>query len=205
MKDFLDLSVDLSQYKEKFLDLISGIFDNVTRCRKITHRLLGFSRRIDVSFEFINLNDIIKEVIEFLEKEILYRNIQLELHLSEDLPEILSDKGQLQQVFLNILNNAIDAIGKGGMIEVVTRIKDEHTLQVLFNDNGPGIPKEIMTHIFEPFFTTKEKGKGTGLGLSISYGIIQKLGGTILVQSEVNKGTTFTIELPQKTKTPEEV
>ena len=179
---------------------------NPPRSRKTSVKdLLGFSRRIDVSFEFINLNDIIKEVIEFLEKEILYRNIQLELHLSEDLPEILSDKGQLQQVFLNILNNAIDAIGKGGMIEVVTRIKDEHTLQVLFNDNGPGIPKEIMTHIFEPFFTTKEKGKGTGLGLSISYGIIQKLGGTILVQSEVNKGTTFTIELPQKTKTPEEV
>jgi PAS domain S-box-containing protein len=198
MKDFLELSADLEQNKERFLGLLNGIFENVDRCRTITHRLLGFSRRTGISNEVINVNNIISEVMEFLEKEILYRNIHLEINLKEDLLEVVSDKGQLQQVLLNIINNAIDAVEKGGLIEVFTDIKDENTIRVSVSDNGHGIPKEILEHIFEPFFTTKEKGKGTGLGLSISYGIMQKLGGTILVQSEINKGTTFTVEIPGK-------
>jgi two-component system NtrC family sensor kinase len=198
MKDFLEMSGNLEQKKEKFDDLITGIFESVNRCRNITHRLLGFSRRIDGTSETINLNDTVREVLEFIEKEMLFRNIRLDLHLREDIPTIVSDKGQLQQVFLNIVNNAVDAVGKDGVIEIWTDIKDEHTVTVLIKDTGPGIPQEILRHIFEPFYTTKEKGKGTGLGLSISYGIMQKLGGTILVRSEVNKGTAFTVEIPQK-------
>jgi two-component system NtrC family sensor kinase len=100
---------------------------------------------------------------------------------------------------LNIMNNAVDAIEKGGRIEIITDVKDENTLTISIRDNGPGIPENVVKHIFEPFFTTKEKGKGTGLGLSISYGIMQKLGGTISVQSEVNRGTTFTLEMPIET------
>ena len=198
MKDFLEMSANLEQNKEKFDDLITSIFESVNRCRNITHRLLGFSRRIDGTSEAINLNDAVREVLEFIEKEMLFRNIRLDLHLREDIPAIVSDKGQLQQVFLNIVNNAVDAVGKDGVIEIRTDIKDEHTVTVLIKDTGPGIPQEILRHIFEPFYTTKEKGKGTGLGLSISYGIMQKLGGTILVRSEVNKGTAFTVEIPQK-------
>jgi PAS domain S-box-containing protein len=201
MKDFLEMSANLEQNKEKFDDLITGIFESVTRCRNITHRLLGFSRRIDGTSEPINLNDTVREVLEFIEKEMLFRNIRLDLHLREDVPAIVSDKGQLQQVFLNIVNNAVDAVGKDGVIEIRTDIKDEHAVTVLIKDTGPGIPQEILRHIFEPFYTTKEKGKGTGLGLSISYGIMQKLGGTILVRSEVNKGTAFTVEIPQKAGT----
>jgi len=201
IKDFLELSVDLEQNKERFLGLLNGIFENVDRCRTITHRLLGFSRRTDVSHAVINLNNAIREVIGFLEKEILYRNIHLEINLKEDLPEVVSDKGQLEQVLLNIINNAIDVVQKEGIIEVITDIKDENTVQISVRDTGPGIPNNILKHIFEPFFTTKDKGKGTGLGLSISYGIMQKLGGTILVRSEVNKGTTFTVEIPRKTGT----
>ena len=198
MKDFLELSEDSGGNKEKFLSLLNAIFESVTRCRTITHRLLGFSRRTDVSRDIINLNDALREVIGFLEKEVLFRNITLELHLREDLPNVTSDKGQLEQVVLNIMNNAVDAIEKGGRIEIITDVKDENTLTISIRDNGPGIPENVVKHIFEPFFTTKEKGKGTGLGLSISYGIMQKLGGTISVQSEVNKGTTFTIEIPLK-------
>lgn len=201
IKDLLELSGDFEQNKEKFLSLINGIFDSVNRCRVITHRLLGFSRRIDVSYNVIDLNDAVREVVEFLEKEILFRNIRLTLNLGENLPKIMTDKGQLQQVLLNIINNAIDAVEKGGFIEIFSGVKDENTVRVSIRDNGPGIPKEIIKHIFEPFYTTKEKGKGTGLGLSISYGIMQKLGGTILVQSEVNKGTTFIVEIPQKAET----
>jgi len=198
MKDFLEMSANLEQNKAKFDELINGIFDSVNRCRNITHRLLGFSRRLDGSMESIDLNGAVREVLEFIEKEILFRNIRLDLHLREDMPKIVSDKGQLQQVFLNIINNAVDAIAKEGVIEVRTDIKNGDTVTVLIKDTGPGIPQEILRHIFEPFYTTKEKGKGTGLGLSISYGIIQKLGGTILVRSEVNKGTAFTVEIPQK-------
>jgi two-component system NtrC family sensor kinase len=199
MKDFLELSEDSGKNKEKFLSLLNAIFESVTRCRTITHRLLGFSRQTDISRDIINLNDTLREVIGFLEKEVLFRNITLELHLREDLPNVTSDKGQLEQVVLNIMNNAVDAIEKGGRIEIITDVKDENTLTISIIDNGPGIPENVVKHIFEPFFTTKEKGKGTGLGLSISYGIIQKLGGTISVQSEVNKGTNFTIEIPLKT------
>jgi two-component system NtrC family sensor kinase len=201
IKDFLDLSRDFVHDKEKILILINGIFESINRCRTITHRLLGFSRRVDVSYDTIDLNDTVKEVIEFVEKEILYKNIQLKINLRNNIPKIKSDKGQLQQVFLNILNNAIDAVTKEGVIEVITDVKNENTLMVSISDTGHGIPENILNHIFEPFYTTKDKGKGTGLGLSISYGIIQKLGGTIHVGSEVNQGTTFTVEIPVKTKT----
>lgn len=205
IKDFLEFSGDITQDKEKFLGLIQGIFESVNRCRTITHRLLGFSRRMDVSYNTIDLNDTLREVIEFVEKEILYKNIRLEMKLGEGIPQILSDKGQLEQVFLNILNNAVDAVDKGGTISIVTDRKDEDTVIVAIRDNGHGIPEQIMKHIFEPFYTTKEKGRGTGLGLSISYGIIQKLGGNILVESTVNKGTTLTLEIPVKPRTSEGV
>ena len=200
MKDILEVSGDLQQNKEKFLALISGICDSVNRCRTVTHRLLGFSRRMEISHDAVDINDAVKEVIGFLEKDILYRNIQLKVNMRTDIPKVLTDKGQIQQVFLNIINNAVDAIEEGGQIEVSSDMKDEKTVRVFIRDNGVGIPKEKLKHIFEPFYTTKEKGKGTGLGLSISYGILQRLGGTILVESEVNKGTIFTIEIPIKAK-----
>ena len=202
MKDILEVSGDMQQNREKFLGLLGSIFDSVNRCRKITQRLLGFSRRMEVSHELIDINDTIKEVIGFLEKEILYRNIQLDLNLEEDLPKILSDKGQLQQVFLNIINNALDALRevKEGSIKIFTASGDQRTVRVVIGDNGHGIPREKLKHIFEPFYTTKEKGKGTGLGLFISYGIIRRLGGSVSVESEVNKGTTFTIEIPIKSE-----
>jgi two-component system NtrC family sensor kinase len=120
MKDILEKS-DLQQNKEKFSALIGGIFDGVNRCRTITHRLLGFSRRMDISHDAIDINDVVKEVIGFLEKEIEYRDIRLELNLANDLPNVVTDKGQVQQVFLNIINNAIDAVDKGGLIGISVR------------------------------------------------------------------------------------
>lgn len=195
VKDLLELSGDVKD-KEKLLALINGIFDSVIRCSTITHRLLGFARRMEATHEVLDLNDIVKEVIGFLEKEIAFRNIRLELKLKEDLPKIESDKGQLQQVFLNIINNAVDAIEEGGLIEVSTRVKDKNTVLVSIRDTGSGIHKDKLKSIFEPFYSTKEKGEGTGLGLFISYGIMKKLGGIILVESELNKGTTFTVEIP---------
>ncbi len=198
MKDILESSDDLQKNKYKFLSLLNGIFDSITRARTITHRLLGFSRRMDLSHDLFDLNEAIKEVISFIEKEIQFRNINLVLNLNQELPRIETDKGQLQQVILNIINNAIDAVEEDGRIEVITKMRDNNTLRIKISDNGIGIPKDKIKHIFEPFYTTKEKGKGTGLGLSISYGIIQKLGGNISVESEVGKGTTFIIDIPIK-------
>jgi two-component system NtrC family sensor kinase len=186
--------------KEKFIGLINGILDAVNRCRTITHRLLGFARRMDASYELIDLNETILEVLSFLDKEILFRDIKLVRNLAPNLPQIKTDRGQVQQVLLNIINNAVDAVAREGVIELSSEQKDSQTIAVSISDNGKGIPKSHLKHIFEPFYTTKEKDKGTGLGLFISYGIIRKLGGSIHVDSEADKGTTFIIELPLKAK-----
>jgi len=143
------------------------------------------------------LNDVIEEVLGFLEKEAMHRNIDLQLNLAEDLPRIASDRGQLQQVFLNILNNAFDAVDDGGKVSITSFEVDVDTVGATVQDNGKGMSQETMTHLFEPFFTTK-KGYGTGLGLSITYGIIKKLGGDIKVKSQLGAGTTFTVFLPKK-------
>ncbi|MFZ5769867.1 MAG: sensor histidine kinase [Thermodesulfobacteriota bacterium] len=196
MQDLLGLTEEF-KYKEKFYTSIAGIQNSVGRCKAITHRLLGFARRMDVILEEIKLNELIQEVLNFLEKEAMYNRIRMELHFQADLPAIYCDRGQLQQIFLNIINNAIDAIGKDGLIAISTRLQGNDVL-VRIKDSGPGIPPNILQHIFDPFFTTKAPGKGTGLGLSITYGLVKKLGGEITVSSEVGKGATFEIRLPVK-------
>jgi two-component system NtrC family sensor kinase len=149
--------------------------------------------------ETLQVNDILKEVLVFLENSMMHSRIKVDLQLQEDLPLIASDHLQLQQIFLNIINNGIDAIGKDGTISITT-----HTVagevRVVIQDNGHGIDKEVLPHIFEPFFTTKETGKGTGLGLSITHGLIKKLGGDITVRSQIDRGTAFTITLPTQGK-----
>jgi len=163
----------------------------------VTHRLLGFARRMEPLTERVNINTVLDESIDFLENEARYRSIDIQTNYAPDLPLTTTDQSQVQQVFLNIINNGIDAIGKDGEITINTRtIKNNREICVEISDNGPGIPKEVLQKIFDPFFTTKEVGKGTGLGLSISYSIMENLGGRIMVASEEGKGTTFTIYFP---------
>ncbi len=195
MKDIIDITENVP-HREKLLALIAAIAQSVNRCRTITHRLLGFARQMDVNLEMIDINTVIREVLQFLEKEILYRDIRLELDMDNGLPSIESDKGQLQQVFLNIINNAIDAVQEEGFIKIKTFRYNQDSVGVSIRDNGHGIPADKLKQIFEPFYTTKEKGKGTGLGLAITYGIVNKLGGEIKVDSEVGRGTVFTVILP---------
>jgi two-component system NtrC family sensor kinase len=185
--------------KERFLGMVGAIIQSIHRCRSITHRLLGFARRMEVQIEVLDLNEIIKETLTFLEKEAMYRNIDLKVELDEELPGIASDRGQLQQVFLNLLNNAFAAVEDGGCVSVVTWEKDLDNVAVCVQDNGCGMSDETLKHIFEPFFTTKQ-GQGTGLGLPITYGIINKLGGCIDVKSKEGQGTTMTVYLPKKPK-----
>ena len=197
MKDLLGMGdVAGSENFQELLDAVNKIEYHVVRAKTVTHRLLGFARRTEPMVEGVNINEILDESIEFLKNEARYRNIEIQANYAPDLPLTTSDQSQLQQVFLNIINNGIDAIGKEGQIIINTRTTRNNEITIEISDNGPGIPKEVLQKIFDPFFTTKEVGKGTGLGLSISYSIIEKLGGRIMVASEAGKGTTFTIYLP---------
>ena len=122
--------------------------------------------------------------------------VKIEQELGPDLPLIRGSGNQLQQVLMNLMINAQQAMEKGGVVKVSTRQLDDHTLEIRVSDTGPGISPEIQEKIFEPFFTTKPVGKGTGLGLSVSYGIVNNHHGQIRVESEIGKGTTFMITLP---------
>jgi two-component system NtrC family sensor kinase len=196
LKDLLSMSKELPP-KEKLIGLVDSVLASVDRCGGITHRLLGFARHMDVETEEIDLELLIKAVLTFLEKEASYRNLSVSVHADDDVPTIKSDRGQLQQVFLNIVNNAFAAVDQGGVVRITIENIADNQVSVAIADNGMGISKENLEHIFEPFFTTK-KGAGTGLGLSITYGIIQKLRGKIDVSSTLGQGTCFTITLPEE-------
>jgi two-component system NtrC family sensor kinase len=198
IKDLLGMEdVAKSENLQELSDAVTKIEYHVVRAKTVTHRLLGFARRMEPLTERVNINTVLDESIDFLENEARYRNIDIQTNYAPGLPLTTTDQSQVQQVFLNIINNAIDAIGKDGEITITTgTTRKNNEISVEISDNGPGMPKDVLQKIFDPFFTTKEVGKGTGLGLSISYSIIEKLGGRILVASEEGKGTTFTIYLP---------
>jgi two-component system NtrC family sensor kinase len=145
----------------------------------------------------VDVNAIINQTLELLKNHARINNIEIRKDLQSDLPVIASDQSQLQQVLLNLFNNAIDAIGKDGVIDLAT-VSDNRTIEISIKDSGSGIPEAMQRRIFDPFFTTKGPGRGTGLGLSISYGIIEKMGGTLTFTSGENEGTTFVIRLPIK-------
>jgi two-component system NtrC family sensor kinase len=200
LKDLVEFSKEYHD-REKLMSQVNSILRSVNRCREITHRLLGFAKRMDVKVETIYLNELLQEVLGFLEKEAFHRDIKVKLNLAPEIAPIAHDRGQLQQVFLNIINNAFEAVGDGGNITITTRQNEAEpgSVEIKVADDGRGIHPDDLRHIFEPFYT-KSKEQGTGLGLSISYGIVTKCGGDIRVESEVEKGSTFTVVLPQKCK-----
>ena len=198
IEDLLSMSEPF-EHKETIEQCLQVVDQSVDRCRAITHRLLGFARRTEVCSEKVDINETIKEVLQFLENSMTYSRIKIELKLGDHLPALTSDRLQLQQILLNIINNAIDAIGKDGEVSIVTHLV-AGDIRIVIQDNGPGIDEKTLSHIFETFYTTKETGKGTGLGLSITYGLIKKLGGDITVRSKLNAGTAFTLTLPLENK-----
>jgi len=193
VEDLLEVSPEF-EHKSTISGCLTVIGQCVDRCKAITHRLLGFARRQDAQLEEVQVNEVVREVMTFLNSSMIKNKISVDLQLQDDLSPVTSDHQQMQQIFLNILNNAIDAVGSGGNISVMT-YSAAGNVRVVIQDDGPGIDEKNLPHIFEPFFTTKEAGKGTGLGLSITYGIIKKLGGDITVRSQVGKGTAFTITI----------
>jgi signal transduction histidine kinase len=198
LQDIVKLEAEFPR-REKILGIVDSVLGSVERCRKVTHRLLGFAKHMDVQAETIAVEELLREVVGFLGKEAEYRNVSVTVEAEPGVPSVESDRGQLQQVFLNLINNAVAAVRDGGRIDVRVRAVDERRVAVAIIDDGVGISPENLERIFEPFFTTKE-GAGTGLGLSITYGIVQKLGGEITVESELGKGTRFTVVLPTRGK-----
>ncbi len=182
---------NFSEYRQS----ITKIRGHVKRASAITHRLLGFSRGSDSERTSTNLNVLVEETVSFLENEAKNQRIVVRRNLAPALPAVITDAAQLQQVFLNILNNAMDAIGADGAITISTSPVDGRVV-VEFADSGPGLQTAELKKIFDPFFTTKQKGKGTGLGLSISYNIMQRLGGDIQARNGNHGGSVFSVALP---------
>ena len=193
-----DLFVIKEHYRddEELLELIDTILETVERCGTITSQLLGFSRKFDVRIEWVKLKEVIADVLVFHQKEAEYRNIGISVALADDLPDIETDRGKLQQILMNLVNNAFQAMGNKGHLAITGSADNGNRVKLTVGDDGCGMDEECLAKIFEPFYTTKEKGKGTGLGLPITYGLVKKLKGTITVDSRENQGTTFVISLP---------
>jgi len=182
--------------KDEFERALVQIKTQGKRCREITRKLLSFARKTDTDIEDVRINEVINEVISFYAQRAKFGNVVITSKLQENLPIIRLSHTEIQQVLLNIMNNALDSMeNRGGSITITSCLEgDEVVISVA--DNGPGISKANLSRIFDPFFTTKPVGKGTGLGLSICYGIVNKMGGEIDVRSVVDAGTTFYIRLP---------
>ncbi|RJP93762.1 MAG: sensor histidine kinase [Desulfobacteraceae bacterium] len=193
-----DIFLLKQQYAQdtKLISLVDSIHDSVARCGAITKQLLSFARHMDSSFQPVELEKVIQGVISFLGKEAEYRNIEINVQVSPDIPQFESDRGKLQQILLNLINNSFAALTEGGHLDISAEKLNDERIRITVADTGCGIPAKAIKHIFEPFFSTKVNVGGTGLGLSITYSLIQELGGTIDVTSEVGIGTTFTIILP---------
>lgn len=169
----------------------------VKRCQTIVQGLLEFARQREPKTESTNLNLLIDKTIGLFENQPLFHNIEISRQFFEELPEAIVDPLQIQQVFINIIMNSVDAMAGKGKISITTQfIQEKEKIEVKFTDTGMGMTKDVLLHIFEPFYTTKGVGRGTGLGLSISYGIIQRHGGTIEVFSQIGEGSQFVITLP---------
>lgn len=174
---------------------IQKIISSAKNAREIVKRLMYFSCEMPQQFSLSNINELIQENLGFLQKQILDNEIKINLKLNDSVPLIRLDALQFSQVLFNLILNAIDATQLGGTIELTTSV-EENKVVMKIKDNGKGISEENRQLIFQPFFTTKPTGDGTGLGLSVVHGIIKGHGGEISVESELNKGTQFTITFP---------
>ncbi len=200
MEDLLEEDeIIKSDNRDEFQRALAQIKAQGTRCKQITHKLLSFARKTDSKLSDLQLNDLIKEVVGLSRRTARYSNTKIDTDLDLKIPPITASPSEVQQVLLNLINNAIDAVGKdGGMVMVTTRSGGDYVV-VDVSDTGCGIPEAQVQRIFDPFFTTKPVGQGTGLGLSICYGIIDRMGGRISVNSAVGKGTTFHVRFPVHT------
>lgn len=175
------------------------IIDQAERCSRIVRGLLGFSRKTASEKAHVDMNTLIESTLSMVRNQAKFYNIAFDVRLDKSIPDVNVDPNQIQQVFLNLLINAADAMEEKGKITISSRMIEvaaDRFVELEFTDTGPGIPEEIRSKVFEPFFTTKPAGKGTGLGLAVSYGIIKKHEGQIFVKSGHGQGASFFIRLP---------
>ena len=165
------------------------------RCKGIIDSLLSFSRKSDGSVSNININVILQEVLELVRIKSRYDKIEIQTRLQGDLPDVIADPTGLRQVCMNLLINAHQSISDSGLVEISTGMA-KNMVMFQIKDSGCGIPKDAIEQIWAPFFTTKEVGQGNGLGLAVTYNIIKRLGGTISVESQIGKGSKFTVRIP---------
>ena len=191
------LSVEDMKKDDPNRESLEEVVKQTQRCRDIVKGLLDFSRRSEVNMELVDLNQILQDTLSLISKQAQFLNVTVVRDWAPQLPTVMADKPQLEQVFMNILVNAVQAMQEKGTIRIATRHSvPANSVEVLISDTGCGIPPEEIHQIFDPFFTSKASGQGTGLGLSIAYGIITSHRGSISVESEVGRGSTFTIRLP---------
>ncbi|WP_080802827.1 sensor histidine kinase [Desulfamplus magnetovallimortis] len=191
MEDYHDMPDD------ERMEMLEDVIKETDRSRKIIRNLLDFARESSSAMESVDLEELLKGTVHLLENQIRLSGISIEIQFTDDLPRIHGDAQKLQQVFVNLLLNAIDASSKGQKIQVMGCLGEKgDSVKVNVVDYGHGIPKHILSSVFDPFFTTKPKGRGTGLGLSVSQGIVAKHGGTIKAKSDKGSGSCFTVILP---------
>jgi C4-dicarboxylate-specific signal transduction histidine kinase len=191
--------------EEDLKSMANDIIANVDRATGIIKHVRHFARQSEVVKTMVNINAPIEDVFRLLGHQIKVHQIELDLDLANDIPYIMADHNRLEQVFINLVTNAVDALDEksdmpehAGMtkrLKIQTRLQNRDVV-VTVSDNGIGMSQETREKLFEPFFTTKKIGKGTGLGVSISYGIIKDYQGTIDIESQVSRGTTFTLTFP---------
>ncbi|HWP45591.1 MAG TPA: ATP-binding protein [Candidatus Limnocylindrales bacterium] len=198
IRGYTQILLSNHQNDPELKDSLKRIEGQTTRMMKIIQHLRDFSRGSTGMKEPLSINQIIENAFTLLNQQLKAHNIEVIKELAQDLPQIKADANQLEQVIINLIVNARDALDQkgGGEIKVVSRFKKPDKVEVLVSDTGIGMPPHIKNHIFEPFFTTKEAGKGTGLGLNISQRIIKDHGGDISVTSTEGKGTTFVLTFP---------
>ncbi|MHC4294238.1 MAG: ATP-binding protein, partial [Planctomycetota bacterium] len=177
---------------------LERIVKEAERCQDIVQGLLDFARQREPKPESLNINDVVEKALSLLENQALFHNIEIVKHLEKGLPVVCVDASQMQQVFVNTMMNAAEAMDGKGVLTISTSADGEGGgVEVRFADTGCGISEEYLGRLFEPFFTTKEVGHGTGLGLSISHGIVQRHGGTLTAYSRLGEGATFVVHLPE--------
>lgn len=178
---------------------LQKIVVQANRCRDIIRGLLDFSRQKKPDKTLCNVNTLLQGCISLVEKQAIFHNIKVVLKLEENLPMVILDPSQIERVFLNLIINAAEAMDGNGTLSLTTKHnRKKKNVEIKVQDTGHGISKENISKVFDPFFTTKETGHGVGLGLAISYGIVKEHNGTITVDSELEKGTTFTMNFPLK-------
>jgi signal transduction histidine kinase len=198
----ISLTADTLQEEEETLtsaerrEMVADIIHETERASKIVRNLLDFSRERATQNELVDLRELIRKTVAIIQNQLTLKYVWVEDYLPADLPPVLGDGHNLQQVFLNLFLNSLQAMDEGGLIHLEGAVDQKGYVRIEVNDTGRGIPPEQLARIFDPFFTTKPVGQGTGLGLSIAYGIVKKHGGYIEVRSKVNVGTTFAVYLP---------